>query len=279
MAKQGRDGGRGRRPGVVTAAKRGGPGRAFWIAIGVLVVLGVTGLGWMASRPKVQTTRLDPNLPAMKAEGYLLGSPTAPVEVIEFADFECPACGQFATLTEPDVRTRLVNTGQVRIRYIDFPLPMHKNTWDASNAAACADEQGKFWEMHDMLFANQDRWNGEATSSPKGAFKGYAQSIGLDVPKWEACYDADRYRSRIASNRAEAERRHIESTPTFIIGGKVVPGTMSYDQFMKYVNDAKPAAPAGPMPNASAPNAAAPGAAAPGATTPGAPATTSGKQP
>ena len=88
MAKQERNGGRGRRPGVVTAAKRGGPGRGFWIALGVLVLLGITGLSWMASRPKTQVSRVDPNLPAMKAEGYLLGSPTAPVEVIECADFE-----------------------------------------------------------------------------------------------------------------------------------------------------------------------------------------------
>ena len=108
MAKQRVDGGRGRRPGVVNSAKRAGPGRGFWVALGALALLGVMGLSWMASRPKSQITRLDPSLPAMKAEGYLLGSPSAPVEVIEFADFECPACGQFAAITEPDVRSRLV---------------------------------------------------------------------------------------------------------------------------------------------------------------------------
>jgi protein-disulfide isomerase len=125
MAKETRDRGRGRRPGVVTAAKRSGPGRGFWVALGVLALLGIAGLSWMASRPKTQVSRVDPSLPPLKAEGYVLGSPTAPVEVIEFADFECPACGQYATVTEPDVRSRLVNTGQVRVRYRVFPLPMH----------------------------------------------------------------------------------------------------------------------------------------------------------
>jgi protein-disulfide isomerase len=238
MAKQERDGGRGRRTGVVSSAKRGGPGRGFWIVLGVLVLLGVTGLSWMASRPKTQVTRIDPNLPAMKAEGYVLGSPSAPVEVIEFADFECPACGQYATLTEPDVRTRLVNTGRVRVRYIDYPLPMHKNTWDASLAAACANDQGKFWEMHDALFANQDRWNGEATSRPRGPIGDLAKSVGLDMTKYNACMDADTHRAKIQSHVAEAEKRNITSTPTFVFNGTVVPSALPYDAFKKYVDEA-----------------------------------------
>lgn len=246
MAKQERDGGRGRRPGVVTAAKRGGPGRAFWIALGVLVLLGVTGLSWMASRPKTQVTRVDPSLPPMKAEGYLLGSPSAPVEVIEFADFECPACGQYATLTEPDVRTRLVNTGQVRVRYIDYPLPMHRNTWDASLAAACANDQGKFWQMHDALFANQDRWNGEATSRPRGPIGELAKSVGLEMTKYNACMEADTHRAKIQAHLAEAEKRKISSTPTFVFNGTVVPSALPYDAFKKYVDEAAKAAPARP---------------------------------
>jgi len=244
MAKEERNGGRGRRPGVVTSAKRGGPGRGFWVALGVLALLGIAGLSWMASRPKTQVTRLDPNLPAMKAEGYLLGSPNAPVEVIEFADFECPACGQFATLTEPDVRTRLVNTGQVRVRYIDYPLPMHKNTWDASLAAACANDQGKFWEMHDALFANQDRWNGEATRRPRGVIADLAKGIGLDMTKYDACMDADTHRAKIQSHLAEAEKRNIGQTPTFVFNGTVVPSALAYDRFKSYVDEAAKAAPA-----------------------------------
>ena len=244
MAKQERNGGRGRRPGVVTSAKRGGPPRGFWIALGVVGLLGIAGLSWMASRPKAQVTRLDPNLPAMKAEGYVLGSATAPVEVVEFADFECPACGQFATLTEPDVRTRLVNTGQVRMRFIDYPLPMHRNTWDASLAAACANDQGKFWEMHDAIFANQDRWNTEATSRPRGPIAELAKGVGLDMAKYESCMDADTHRAKIQSHLAEAEKRQIGSTPTFVFNGLVVPGAIPYDRFKQLVDSAPKAAPA-----------------------------------
>jgi protein-disulfide isomerase len=228
---------------VVTAAKRRGPGRGFWIALGVVALLGVGALGWLASRPKVQVSHVDPNLPPMKAEGYLLGSPTAPVEVTEFADFECPACGQYATLTEPDVRARLVNTGKIRVRYMDFPLAMHKNTWDASLAAACANDQGKFWEMHDALFAEQDRWNTEATSRPRPVIADLAKRIGLNMETYGACMDADKHRAKIEAHLAEAERRQLTSTPTFVFNGTVVATALSYDRFKGYVDAAAKSAP------------------------------------
>jgi protein-disulfide isomerase len=237
MAKQRMDGGRGRRPGVVKSAKRGGPGRGFWLALGLAAVVGVAVLGYLMSRPKVTATAIDPSLPPMKAEGYLLGSPTAPVEVIEFADFECPGCGQFSTVTEPDVRTNLVNTGKIRMRYIDFPLPMHKNTWDASLAAACANDQGKFWELHDAIYANQDRWNAEATSRPRSVLADLAKGIGLDMSKYDDCMKADTHRAKVQAHLQEAERRQVSQTPTFVIGGKMIPGAIPYDTFKKLVDE------------------------------------------
>ena len=237
MAKQRVDGGRGRRPGVVKNVKRGGPGRGFWLALALVAILGLGALGYVASRPKVTATTIDPSLPALKAEGYLLGSPSAPLEVTEFADFECPGCGQYATITEPDVRANLVNTGKIRVRYIDYPLPMHKNTWDASLAAACANDQGKFWEMHDVIFQNQDRWNGETTSRPRPVLRDLAKGIGLDMGKYDACMDSDVHRPQIQAHLQEAERRQVTSTPTFVIGSKMVPGALPYDQFKQLVDE------------------------------------------
>jgi protein-disulfide isomerase len=226
----------GQRPGVVTSAKRGGPGKGFWIAVGVIAVIGLGALSWVATRPKATATTIDPSLPALKAEGYLLGSPTAPVEVIEFADFECPGCGQFATLTEPDIRARLVNTGQVRMRFMDFPLSLHKNTWDASLAASCANEQGKFWEMHDLIFQNQDKWNGEATSRPRGPLSDLAKSLGLDMTKYGSCMDTEKYRAQVQANLLEGERRQVQQTPTFVIGTQMIPGALPFDAFKKMID-------------------------------------------
>lgn len=238
MARKGVDGGRARagRPGAVSAAKRGGPGRGFWIAIGMVAVVGIAALSWASMRPKTTARTIDPSLPALKAEGYVMGNPSAPIEVIEFADFECPSCGQYAALTEPDVRTRLVNTGQVRVRYMDFPLDMHPNTWDASLAASCANDQGKFWEMHDQIFATQDKWNGEATKRPRGVLADLAKGLGLDMDKYNACMDAETHRAQIQANQAEGVRRQVGQTPTFLIGDQLIPGAIPFDQFKKIVD-------------------------------------------
>jgi protein-disulfide isomerase len=236
MAKKDEGGrGRGQRPSVVTSAKRGGPGKGFWMALGAVAVLGIGAISWTATHPKTTATTIDPTLPALKAVGYLLGSATAPVEVIEFADFECPGCGQFTTLTEPDIRARLVNTGKIRMRYMDYPLPMHKNTWDASLAAACANEQGKFWEMHDLIFQNQDKWNTEATRRPRGALRDLAQSLKLDMTAYGSCMDSEKFRAQVQANLTEGNRRQVSQTPTFLIGDKLIPGAIPFDMFNKLV--------------------------------------------
>src|SRR3954468_16968196 len=180
----------------------------FWI-LGLIALIGVAGLGYVASTPKSSTVVADvaDTTNAGPAQGSLIGKVDAPVKILEFADFECPSCGGWATVTEPDVRSRIINAGLANLTYYDFPLNMHKNTLAASNAAACADEQGKFWPMHDRIFQTQDEWNGEATDAPKAFFKRYAGEVGLDVAKWETCFDARKFQPRINANLADGLRR------------------------------------------------------------------------
>ena len=239
MAKDRLEAGRGRRADVVKKSKGKSNNNLF---IGGLFVVGLIGIGaiaYVSMKPKGATTTVEPAaVAAGEPQGYLLGKPDAPVQVIEFADFECPACAQFATLSEPDVKKRLIDTGIISYRFYDYPLAMHRNTWQASNAAACADEQGKFWDMHDMLFNQQDRWNGQATARPKGQFEEYAKAIGLDVGKWETCYDSQKYQPRIKANEQFAIKRGASQTPTFVIGNQMVGGAISYDRFKALVDSA-----------------------------------------
>jgi protein-disulfide isomerase len=243
-----------RRSSSVRAAKR--PMGKFYAILAVIAIAGAAAIAYAASRPKQAVSVIDPTkLPA--AAGHLLGRADAPIQVLEFADFECPQCGVFGTVTEPDVRERLVNTGQISYRFFDFPLEMHRNTVFAHNAAACAEEQGKFWEMHDKLFAEQTTWNGEATSRPRDLFVGYAKAIGADQAKFEACYDAQKFGPQIEANRQEAIRRGVNSTPTFIIGKRMIPGNLPYDTFKAYVDSARAeAASAAPATAPAAPAAA-----------------------
>jgi protein-disulfide isomerase len=212
--------------------------RPFYIALAVVAVLGAALITRSATRAKAGPRATEVNVTAAQAEGYLLGNPKAPVQILEFADFECPACGQFATITEPDVRKRIVEAGLASYTFFDFPLPQHKNSMAASNAAACAADQGKFWEMHDRLFLGQPDWESEAVRNPKKVFSRYAKELGLNMDAWESCYDQQRHQTRILANRAEGERRHVQSTPSFVIGRKLIAGSLAYDQLKAYVDSA-----------------------------------------
>jgi len=221
--------------------------KAFLWVLGFIALVGVAALGYVASKPKSRSADVfdvADTTNAGLAQGYLIGKVDAPVKIIEFADFECPSCGAFATITEPDVRTRIIDPGLANLTFYDFPLNIHRNTLAASNAAACADEQGKFWPMHDRIFQGQAEWNGEATDAPKPFLKRYAGEVGLDVAKWETCFDARKYQKRINANLADGLRRGVNSTPTFIIGNKMYPGLHYYDELKKIVDSIGKAAPA-----------------------------------
>ena len=229
---------RGRRADAVKASRSAGT-RPFYLALGAIALIGAALIWRTAGHAGTPIDVTNVKATPAKAEGYLLGNPNAPVQVMEFADFECPACGQFATITEPDVRKRIIATGLASYRFFDFPLvEVHRNTLQASVAAACANDQGKFWDMHDKLYYGQPDWNTEATNDPKRFFVQYAKEIGLDMATWTACFDAHKHLTRIMSNRAEGERRGVSSTPTFVIGTKQIAGALPYDVFKAYVDTA-----------------------------------------
>ena len=218
----------------------------FYVLLGLVAVVGASILGYTFTRKPAAgvgtEVKYDPATSG-PAQGYTMGKADAPVQIIEFADFECPGCGNFATVTEPDVRKRIIEPGLASLTFYDFPLPQHKNSQSAHNAAACAADQNKFWEMHDRIFNTQDQWNTQATDNPKPFFEKYAADIGLDTKAWEACYDARKHQGRILANMNEGEKREVGQTPTFIIGTKKYPGSLPYDVLKAIVDSAskKPA--------------------------------------
>ncbi len=214
----------------------------FYAVIGAIIVVGLGALYFATNRPRSDTFDVDPATVALAGgvapEGFLIGDPNAPVEVVEFADFECGACMQFATITEPDVRQRLVETGQVSFRYYFFPLEMHQNAGNAAHAAACAADQNRFWEMHDALFNGFNDWALGAARNPRGVYERYAQNIGLDLAAWGSCYDNETHRELILSHKRYGIARGVNSTPTFVIGDRLVAGVLPYDRFKALVDSA-----------------------------------------
>jgi protein-disulfide isomerase len=227
----------------VQVQKKGGSGKLY-AALGVLALAAILAVVLTGGSPKADTFAVSANAPAADPEGYLLGNPNAPVQVLEWADFECPGCMQFATLTEPDVRQRLVETGQVSFRFFFFPLTeIHRSAASAAYAAACAGDQNKFWEMHDAIFQGFNDWAGGRARDPKGVFEGYAERIGLDAGAWSSCYDSDKHHATIQSHVTAGVQRGVQSTPTFVIGDRQVSGALAYDQFKALVDSALAKAP------------------------------------
>ena len=236
------------------AAKPSSNRGAFYGILVVIVIAGIAAILYLKSSPPAGESGAEAQAAyeAMQRDyakagppkPYVMGDSTAPVVIEEFADFECPVCGSYATVTEPDVRKNIINTGLAYYKYYDFPLPMHHNTQSASNAAACADEQGKFWAMHDQLFAGQDAWGlnpdgaTQVTDNPKTVFMGYAKNVGLNTTQFEQCYDTKKDQARVNANAAEGFRRNVNQTPTFFINGKMFAGSLPYDAIKKAVDEA-----------------------------------------
>ncbi len=139
------------------------------------------------------------------------GNSTARIAVIEYGDFECPACGAFSRETYPQIVANYIKNEKVKYFYRDLTMTIHPHAIPAARAAHCAGEQGKFWEMHDSLFANQ-----AALAEKDVADR--ARGLGLDVAALMRCLSSDRYLDAIRKSSAEAQAMGINATPTFLLG-------------------------------------------------------------
>ncbi len=206
------------------AAASSGLNRFYYI-LGAVAVAGAGALIFMANRKPVS---IPANVTVQVSDtsgfhGYYLGSDSAPLTVTEYADYECPACQQWYAVQFPTIEERLIQTGRVRWRYRDFPLDApHPHTRVVAHAAACADEQGKFWPMNHRLYEWEPRWPEMRDASD--TFRGYAKELGLDVAKYDACMASARYAGRIEASKSEGIQVGVESTPTFLINGRLYAG-------------------------------------------------------
>ena len=168
----------------------------------------------LASRPAGGAAAADQAVNAvLSVDGEpFKGEKNAKLTLVEFSEFQCPFCGRHVRETYPQLEKEYIQTGKVKYVFRDLPLEsIHKNAFKASEAAHCAGEQGKFWEMHDRLFANQN-------SLEPAMLTAHAQAIGVDSKKFQACLDAGKYAADIRKDIADANRLGITGTPTTVIG-------------------------------------------------------------
>jgi protein-disulfide isomerase len=155
------------------------------------------------------------------------GPATAPVTIVEFSDFQCPFCARVNPTLD---QVRKTYGDKVRIVFKDFPLPNHPEAPKAAEAAHCAGEQGKYWELHDRMFANQG-----ALQVP--AIKQHAAAIGLDTNAFNQCLDSGKHASRVAANMKSGEALGVGSTPTMYVNGRPVVGAQPFEYFKAVIDE------------------------------------------
>lgn len=178
-------------------------------------------------------------LPAFAAAGPTITIGAAPslktgspeIVLIEVSDFQCPYCGQSAREVLPQLEEKLVRPGKVEVIFLNLPLPTHPNAFQAAEAAMCAGYQKKFWEMHHLLFANQ-----QALAPDR--LPGYAEKLGLDVAAFQKCLSEGQPAGEIRREMRVAEELGIAATPIYLLGRRV-PGSDKI-QVMETVRGVRP---------------------------------------
>lgn len=222
----------------------------FYLVLGAVAVVGVALLAWLVMKPKGVSIPVGITVEVTDTSGfrgYLLGSDSAPVEVTEYADYQCPACRDFEIIQFPTIQRQLIETGLMRWRYRDFPLDnIHAHARIASHAAACANDQGKYWEMHRMIYERQAEW--AETRDATGTFRDMARVAGLELGQYDACMTSAKYAGRIQASANEGSQIGVPATPSFLIGGRLYPGVMASDSMRALVQSLSSGTPAPPKP-------------------------------
>lgn len=208
------------------------------IGIGIVTLVIVMAAAFFvggSSTPNKQAPKLtDEQMKLLiKQDSHIQGTKDAKVTLVEFGDFQCPACG-----ASYPIITQLLNnySGKVNFVFRNFPLAIHKNAQSAAEAAEAAGAQGKFFEMYDALYQNQADW-GESNKAMDFYIK-YAQTIGLDVEKFKTDVTSNKYDSKIQNDINDGNALGVNATPTFFLNGEKISGGLPYDQFKTKIDAA-----------------------------------------
>jgi len=201
----------------------------------VLVVLGLAllGLGWILWGPKGKVG-LDP------AEGarFALGREDAPVVVVDFSNYLCPHCQNHALNVLPRLKAEYIDTGKVRYLFRDFPFPGQANVIRASEAAACAAEQGRYYDYHEVLFRAAAGWGNLTGEALDRYLVDLAGQIGLEEGAFAACLASGRHREEVLADQKLATDLGLTGTPTFFIAGEKHTGFLPYEEWKRLLDEA-----------------------------------------
>lgn len=172
------------------------------------------------------------------AVGHLptLGNENAKVTVVEFSDFQCPFCKQFEDDTYSQLYDTYIKTNKIKFAYRQYPLvTIHPNAQKSAEASECANEQGKFWDYHDLVFKNQSSWSALAAADAANSFTDLAGQLGMDTTQFKSCLDSDKYKPTVDSDAADGSKAGVDGTPTFFINGWRLVGAQPFAQIQQLI--------------------------------------------
>lgn len=202
--------------------KKRNPLIPFYIGVGALLLVGAAFLITYLVRANSAGPSAEITYPVgQTADGFWYkGDPEAPVKVIKYSDFQCPACAFYFKNLGQIITRDYVATGKVQFIYHEFPLDSHQHAVAAGEAARCAGDQGSYWQMHDMLFTNQDQWS--PLNTVRNVFSGYAGQLGLNRADFDACVANGTHNTAIVAAGEAAIAAGAQATPTFSVNGQLV---------------------------------------------------------
>ncbi len=163
-----------------------------------------------------------------------MGDENAPLTIVEFSDYQCPFCYKFYSTMLSKLKEDFVDTGKVKYVFRDYPLNIHQAAINAHMAAECADDQGKYWEMHNYLFDNQSDWS--KSDDLNETLIGYADEVGLNSTDFSECLTSEKYKDEVMNDKSEGKKYGVRGTPTLFINGKVLRGMpQSYAQLKSFL--------------------------------------------
>ena len=172
----------------------------------------------------------------------IIGNPDAPITIIEFSDFQCPFCARFYSQTLPLIYQEYIEPGKVKLVFRDYPIQsIHPNAVPAAVASECANEQGKFKEMHDMLFEKQNEWSSQETTVALSLFGQYATKIQLEQEVFDSCLTSGKYIEEIKKDLDDGRDYGVSGTPGFFVGNDQIgyvelKGAQPFDSFKKIID-------------------------------------------
>ncbi|MBP6942753.1 MAG: DsbA family protein [Candidatus Buchananbacteria bacterium] len=202
------------------------------IAVAAVIFLMARGIYKQSEEKNELANTTQASILEIKNNDWVSGNPEAPVTLIEYLDFECETCGAYYPLVS-QLKTDYQDQMRFAVRY--FPLPGHKNSRSAAHAVEAAGKQGKFWEMHDMLFTRQREW-GEQHAADQDQFEKYAREIGLNIDQWKQDVASTEVKDRVDANYQEAIQLGLQGTPSFFLNGRKIEGPRTYEGFKRLID-------------------------------------------